>query len=152
MEFRKLYYIYWWRIKTYLLTYLLIKREICFLLCTPHWCDQVRHSSIYLFSQTHSQTIVDDENKLVALLHDETGQLSTVIFLEYLLPGQLTLLFQWFDKTLTCGIVCQVEHQSNIVVQTYLILTTSFWHWFTFKHCGSDISYLNNFLLTLIYF
>ena len=134
MEFRKLYYIYWWRIKTYLLTYLLIKREICFLLCTQHWCDQVHHSSIYLFSQTHSQTIVDDENKLVALLHDQTVQLSTLMFLEYLLPGQLTLLFQWFDKTLTCGIVCQVEHQSNIVVQTYLILTTSFWHWFTFKH------------------
>ena len=32
------------------------------------------------------------------------------------------------------GIVCQVEHQSNIVAHTYLILTTSFWHWFTFKH------------------
>ena len=32
----------------------------------------------------------------------------------YLLPVQSTLLFQWFGKTLACGIECQVEHQSNI--------------------------------------
>ena len=77
------------------------------------------------------QYVLNHENKLLALLHDLTVQLSTLIFLEYLLPGQSALLFQWFGKTLTCGIVCQVEHQGNIVAQT---------------------SYLNNFLLALIFF
>ena len=111
-----------------------IKRKICFLLCTLCWCDPSTPQQYLLFSHIHFQTIVDDENKLLALLHDLTVQLSTAIFLEYLLLGQSTLLFQWFGKTLISGIVCQVEHQSNIEAQTYLNLTTSSWHWFTFKH------------------
>ena len=54
-----------------------IKREICFLL---HNALMWSKHSIKLFSQTHFQKIVDDENKLLALLHDLTVQLSTNIF------------------------------------------------------------------------
>ena len=116
------------------------KREICFLICTLRWRNPStpqQYLTLLAFPnnfQTHFQTTVDDENKLLVSLHDLTVQLSTVTFLEYLLPGQSTLLFQWFGKTLTYGTVCQFEHQSNIMAQTYLILTTFIWHWFTFKH------------------
>ena len=81
----------------------------------------------------HFQTTVDDKNKFLVLLHGLTVPLFTVIFLAYLLPGLPTLLFQWSGKTLIYCILCQAQHQSNIAAQTYLILTTSFWHWFTFK-------------------
>ena len=46
-------------------------------------------TAVFSSSLTHFQTIVDDENKLLALLHDLTVQLSTLIFLEYLPPGSV---------------------------------------------------------------
>ena len=113
-------------------------REICFYFAPCADLIQVLHSSFELFSQTHFQTIVDDELKLLALFHNLTVQLSTVICLEYLRAGQSTLLKKERRKK---NIVRREKRKKkkkrkyselqliHCRIFNYVCYEARFWHW-----------------------